>query len=395
MKISVTGLGYIGLANAILLAKSNDVTAVDINEDRLNLISRGLSPISDPEIEAALKSGEVKMKLSSDPESAYRDSELIIVCVPTDSAQNSAGFDTSIVESVIEKAHGANPEAAIAVRSTLPIGFTVGMCKRIPGLRLMFVPEFSREGRSLYDCLHPSRIVVGVDGDDEILNDSAKKVARLFLDAALIPDVPLLFTGASEAEAVKLFANTYLAMRIGFFNELDTFAEMKGLNTRQIIDGMGYDVRIGSHYNNPSFGFGGNCLPKDASQLLKNYTGIPNSLIASVSDSNLRRKAFIANRILTKAHGKTIGIYRLTMKKESDNFRRSSIFYVIDALRAEGEYVMIYEPTLEDDFYNGITVIHDLKEFKDSVDIIIANRWSDELNDVAGKVYTRDLYKRD
>ena len=395
MNIAVIGLGYIGLANAIMLSKEHKVTAVDTNEERLRLLRLGMSPRSDPEIEKALAEKCCPLAFDSSGDKAFSQAGLIIVAVPTDGAQDNAGLDTGVVEDVITRAFAQNPRAIIAVRSTLPTGFTEDMVKKHPGINLLFVPEFSREGKSLYDCLYPSRIVVGVPENRPDLQVMGEMVGELFLKSALIENVPLLYTGASEAEAIKLFANTYLAMRIGFFNELDTFAELRGLNTRDIIDGLGFDKRIGCHYNNPSFGYGGNCLPKDASQLLKNYVGIPNSLISSISASNARRKSFIANRISAKAHGQTIGIYRLTMKKESDNYRKSSVLDVITALRQGCEYVVIYEPTFEGDSFDGVPVLHNLQEFKSISDLIVANRCDQELADVMDKVYTRDLYFRD
>lgn len=395
MKIAVIGLGYIGLANAILLSERSDVAAVDISPERREKIAGGISPIKDPEIESALKKGLPRLTVTAHADEACKDADFIVVAVPTDSAGDGCGFDTSVVEAVAGAAVKANPHAAVVLRSTLPIGYTDGFVARHPGAKVIFVPEFSREGHSLYDCIYPSRLVVGVPAAAPELTEKAREFAGLLMEGVRAEGVPIMFTGAAEAEAVKLFANTYLAMRIGFFNELDSFAEAKGLNTRQIIDGLSKDPRIGGHYNNPSFGYGGNCLPKDSNQLLSDYAGVPNSLIRAVSESNALRKGFAAERIIKLSGGKTVGIYRLAMKKGSDNFRRSAVHDIISALSAAGVPVVIYEPECSGREFDGVPVIAALEKFKACSALIVANRWDEQLADVSGKVYTRDIFSRD
>lgn len=396
MKIAVIGLGYIGLANALLLARQNSVSAADIDRSRVELVAGGRSPIKDSEIEAALKEGGLDLTVGTDASSACLGAEYVIIAVPTDPATDGGGLDTSVVRREAEAAIAAAPEAAIVIRSTLPVGFTEELASRHPGSAVLFAPEFSREGKSLYDCLHPSRVIVGAAGKSEKAAAKAREFGALLLNASLRPDAPVLYMGASEAEAAKLFANTYLAMRIGFFNELDTFAQCAGLNAREIIDGLSYDERIGGHYNNPSFGFGGNCLPKDARQLILDFPDASGELIRAVSASNTRRGDFSARRILDLLPpGGTLGIYRLTMKTGSDNFRHSAVLRVIEQLQACGAPMLIYEPEFSGSEFEGIPVTAELERFKSSCALIAANRYDSGLEDVKDKVYTRDLFSRD
>ncbi len=400
-KIVVVGCGYVGLSNAVLLAQHNQVTAVDIIPEKIRMINEKKSPITDQEIEEYLTTHQLKLTATSDGEAAFQEAEYIIISTPTNYDASKNYFDTSSVEAVIEMATRANPNAVIVIKSTVPVGYTESIRKRFCNFNIIFSPEFLREGRALYDNLHPSRILVGIPRDDDKMAEAAHIFAGLMAEGAVKKDIPVLYTNLTEAEAVKLFANTYLALRVSFFNELDTYAELKGLNTKQIIEGISLDSRIGGHYNNPSFGYGGYCLPKDTKQLLANYHEVPENLIQAIVEANRTRKSFIAKRVLEKAghnreHPAKIGVFRLTMKMNSDNFRQSSILGVIERMKEEGAVVVIYEPTLEDgsSFLNN-DIVNNLRLFKTQCDVIIANRMSEELKDVVEKIYTRDLYGRD